>query len=180
MNAFYIVLIVVAAAVIAAVAADIVLLYRSKVAADRPEYEKCREVYNAYHNAFKLTVAYTILCALLLTTLFPFFWMITSSLKTTKEVMAEKFIVFPETPIWSNYARVFQKFDIVTGLFPSFLILQLIFQFYVVYVVWEGAGRLMKVEESKRLVYTLSVSVFIIVAPMLIRWVFMRLSYLLQ
>ena len=70
--------------------------------------------------------------------------------------------------------------DIVTGLFPSFLILQLIFQFYVVYVVWEGAGRLMKVEENKRLVYTLSVSVFIIVAPMLIRWVFMRLSYLLQ
>ena len=49
--------------------------------------------------------------------------------------------------------------DIVTGLFPSFLILQLIFQFYVVYVVWEGAGRLMKVEENKRLVYTLSVSV---------------------
>lgn len=47
-------------------------------------------------------------------------------------------------------------------------------------MVWEGAGRLMKVEENKRLVYTLSVSVFIIVAPMLIRWVFMRLSYLLQ
>lgn len=122
MNAFYIVLIVVAAAVIAAVAADIVLLYRSKVAADRPEYEKCREVYNAYHNAFKLTVAYAILCALLLTTLFPFFWMITSSLKTTKEVMAEKFIVFPETPIWSNYARVFQKFDIMTGLKNTMII----------------------------------------------------------
>lgn len=70
--------------------------------------------------------------------------------------------------------------DIVTGLFPSFRVLQLIFQFYVVYVVWEGAARLMHVDESKRLPYTLSVSLFIILAPMLIRWVFTRLSVLLQ
>lgn len=69
---------------------------------------------------------------------------------------------------------------IITGLFPSFLILQLIFQFYVVYVVWEGAGRLMRVEEARRFLYTLCVSVFVIVAPMLIRWVFTRLSILLQ
>ena len=70
--------------------------------------------------------------------------------------------------------------DIVTGLFPSFRVLQLIFQFYVVYVVWEGASRLMRVSESKRLPYTLCVSTFIIVAPWLIQWVFGRLSYLLQ
>lgn len=69
---------------------------------------------------------------------------------------------------------------VITGLFPSFLFLQLIFQFYVVYVVWEGAARLMHVDESKRLPYTLSVSFFIILAPMLIRWVFTRLSVLLQ
>ncbi len=69
---------------------------------------------------------------------------------------------------------------IITGLIPSFLFLQLIFQFYVVYVVWEGASRLMHVDDSKRLAYTLSVSVFIIAAPMLIQWVFTRLSVLLQ
>lgn len=70
--------------------------------------------------------------------------------------------------------------DIVTGLFPSFLILRLIFQFYVVYIVWEGAGRLMHVEENKRMLYTLCVSLFIIISPMLIRWVFTRLSVLLH
>lgn len=70
--------------------------------------------------------------------------------------------------------------NIVSGLFPSFLFLQLIFQFYVVYVVWEGAAYLMHVQENKRLAYTLSVSLFIILIPIFIQWLFTRLSVLLQ
>lgn len=122
MSTFYIILMVLAVAIVAAIAVDVALLYRSKAKVKCLEYEKYRNVYNSYHNAFKLTIAYAILCFLLLTTLFPFFWMLTSSLKTTKEVMVEEFIIFPQKPMWSNYARVFQKFDIVTGLKNTMII----------------------------------------------------------
>lgn len=70
--------------------------------------------------------------------------------------------------------------DCITGLFPSFLILKLILQFYTIYIVWEGAQRLMRIPERNLLLYTIVISLFIIISPVLIRWVFMRLSFLLQ
>ena len=69
--------------------------------------------------------------------------------------------------------------DIVSGLFPSFLLLHLIFQFYVVYIVWEGAERVMCIEEKKRLFYTIVISLLIIGAPMIIQMIFTKLSVLL-
>lgn len=70
--------------------------------------------------------------------------------------------------------------EFITGLFPSFLILKLILQFYTIYIVWEGARSLMQIPERNLLLYAITVSLFIIISPALIRWVFMRLSFLLQ
>ena len=57
--------------------------------------------------------------------------------------------------------------DIVSGLF-SISILHWILQFYTIFVVFEGARTLMKVNEEKLTRYTLIASVIIIVCPALI------------
>ena len=59
-------------------------------------------------------------------------------------------------------------------------ILEFILQFYTIYIVWEGARSLMQIPERNLLLYAITVSLFIIISPALIRWVFMRLSFLLQ
>lgn len=58
------------------------------------------------------------------------------------------------------------------AIFPSFLILRWILQFYTVYVVWEGAKVLMGVSEKDLLSYSLITSVIILVSPGVIGWVF--------
>ena len=65
--------------------------------------------------------------------------------------------------------------DIISGLF-SISILHWILQFYTVFVVYEGARTLMKVEEAKLTRYTLIASVIVIVCPALIAAVFNELS----
>jgi len=70
--------------------------------------------------------------------------------------------------------------DIVLGLFPSFFILRWILQFYIVWIVWEGAQKLMKVEEEKLLSYTLIVSALIIFSPMVLKVLFDYLSVTLR
>ena len=69
--------------------------------------------------------------------------------------------------------------DIVSGLF-SISILHWILQFYTVFVVFEGARTLMKVNEEKLTRYTLIASVIIIVCPALIAAVFNELSVILN
>ena len=69
--------------------------------------------------------------------------------------------------------------DIVSGLF-SISILHWILQFYTVFVVFEGARTLMKVNEEKLTRYTLIASVIIIVCPALIVAVFNELSVILN
>lgn len=69
--------------------------------------------------------------------------------------------------------------DIVSGLF-SISILHWILQFYTVFVVFEGARMLMKVEEAKLTRYTLIASVIIIVCPALIAFIFNELSVILN
>ena len=68
---------------------------------------------------------------------------------------------------------------IVSGLF-SISILHWILQFYTVFVVFEGARTLMKVNEEKLTRYTLIASVIIIVCPALIAAVFNELSVILN
>ena len=69
--------------------------------------------------------------------------------------------------------------DIVSGLF-SISILHWILQFYTIFVVFEGARTLMKVNEEKLTRYTLIASVIIIVCPALIAAVFNELSVILN
>ena len=70
--------------------------------------------------------------------------------------------------------------QIVTGLLPDFRIIAWLFQFYIVYVVWEGAPILMQVEEKVRLKYTLFSSVLLILCPTVIQFVFNKLTAILN
>ena len=65
---------------------------------------------------------------------------------------------------------------IFEGLFPSFLILKWIFQFYLVYLVWEGSKVLLQISEERLLSYTLVVSIIILLSPVLIGGLFEWIS----
>ena len=59
-------------------------------------------------------LTYLFIVALALTVMFPFYWMIITSLKTFKEVTREQQTFFPEVVMWSNYVFVFQHFNFLT------------------------------------------------------------------
>lgn len=69
--------------------------------------------------------------------------------------------------------------NIISGLF-SISLLHWIFQFYTVFVVYEGARTLMGVDEKNLTRYSLIASVIIIVCPGLIATVFDKLSLILN
>ena len=54
---------------------------------------------------------YLFLVALALLVIFPFYWMIITSLKTLDEITATKQTFFPTTVMWTNYVYIFQRFD---------------------------------------------------------------------
>ena len=56
-------------------------------------------------------LTYTFLIALALLVIFPFYWMIITSLKTLDEITATKQTFFPTTVMWTNYVYIFQRFD---------------------------------------------------------------------
>ena len=60
------------------------------------------------------TLTYIFIIALALLVIFPFYWMIITSLKTFKEVTREQQTFFPEVVMWSNYVFVFQHFNFFT------------------------------------------------------------------
>jgi len=70
--------------------------------------------------------------------------------------------------------------QIIIGVLPDFSIIGLLLQFYIVYVVWEGASTLMKVEEKDRLRFTIISSVLLIVCPTFIQWIFNKLTVALN
>jgi len=59
-------------------------------------------------------VTYLILLFLALIVVFPFYWMIITSLKSNAEIEATEQTFFPSVVMWSNYVYVFQVFDFVT------------------------------------------------------------------
>lgn len=69
---------------------------------------------------------------------------------------------------------------IITGLLPDFSIIGWLLQFYIIYVVWEGAKIMMEVEEKQRLRYTILSSVLLILCPVVIQIVFNKLTTLLN
>lgn len=68
--------------------------------------------------------------------------------------------------------------NVIVGLFSEFLVLKWLLQFYTLKIVWEGTDLLMKVEDSKRLTYTILVSVVVLASPVIIQKVFELLSSL--
>ena len=57
---------------------------------------------------------YIFILALALVVVFPFYWMIITSLKQNDEIRAAQQTFFPTIVMWSNYTHVFQVFDFVT------------------------------------------------------------------
>jgi len=70
--------------------------------------------------------------------------------------------------------------QIIYGILPDFLILVVLFSFYTIYIVWEGADALMHVDEKNRLRYTVLSSLIILLCPWLIQVVFNKLTVLLN
>ena len=57
------------------------------------------------------TIVYILLIALALIVIFPFYWMIITSLKSNSEVERINQTFFPSIVMWSNYVYVFDSFD---------------------------------------------------------------------
>ena len=69
--------------------------------------------------------------------------------------------------------------DVVSGLF-SLEILHWILQIYTIVIVFEGARRLMNIPESRLTLYTLAVTIIILLCPALIELIFNELSVILN
>jgi len=63
-----------------------------------------------------LAIVYTLLIFASLLLLFPFFWMISSSLKLDKDVFANPIQWIPTSPVWSNYANIWTRIPLLTYL----------------------------------------------------------------
>ncbi len=63
---------------------------------------------------FFTILTYIFLLALALVVVFPFYWMIITSLKQRSEIIATTQTFFPSIVMWSNYVYVFQVFDFGT------------------------------------------------------------------
>ena len=70
--------------------------------------------------------------------------------------------------------------QMVLGVLPDFSLLALLLQFYTVYVVWEGSSTLMEVADEERLRFTILSSLFLMLCPPLIQFVFNKLVVLVN
>lgn len=85
------------------------------------------------------------------------------------------------TQQFAGYALVVTfLLKIITGLLPDFSIIGWLLQFYIVYVVWEGAPVVMQVDEKNRLKFTIFSSLLLIVCPVVIQFVFNKLTAILN
>ena len=67
-----------------------------------------------------LTYAFILFLALIM--VFPFYWMIITSLKQREEIIATTQTFFPNVVMWSNYVYVFQVFDFGTYMFNTIVV----------------------------------------------------------
>lgn len=63
---------------------------------------------------FSTLLLYIVIIALALIVVFPFYWMIITSLKANSEIIQSEQTFFPTVVMWTNYVYVFQTFDFVT------------------------------------------------------------------
>ncbi len=66
--------------------------------------------------AVSLILIYLFLGVMALIVLFPFYWMIITSLKSSTEIRASQQTMWPNAVMWINYITVFRYFDFVTYL----------------------------------------------------------------
>lgn len=69
---------------------------------------------------------------------------------------------------------------VLTGILPDLQIFSWVFQFYIIYVVWEGVRILLQVEEKYQMRYTLITSVLLLLCPYLLGSVFNLLTTVLN
>jgi len=62
------------------------------------------------------TMMYLVICFLALLVIFPFYWMVITSLKTNEEVIQPVQTFFPTIVMWTNYVYVLQAFKFMTYL----------------------------------------------------------------
>lgn len=68
-------------------------------------------------------LVYLFIIALALIVVFPFYWMIITSLKQNDEIMATtRQTFFPDIVMWSNYVHVFQVFDFTNYMFNTIVV----------------------------------------------------------
>ncbi|WP_321519050.1 Yip1 family protein [uncultured Bacteroides sp.] len=70
--------------------------------------------------------------------------------------------------------------QIIVELIPPFYILKLIFQFYIIFLIWEGARILLKMNENKSTWFSIFSSMVIVFCPFIIEFVFNKLTKILN
>lgn len=87
----------------------------------------------------------------------------------------------PEVQQFAGYAMVvIFLLHIVIGILPDFRIIALLAQFYTVYIIWEGCVRMLDIRTKDRLRFTLIASVWLILCPTLVEWMFNELTVVLN
>ena len=86
----------------------------------------------------------------------------------------------PLCTLFAGYAMVVVfALALLTALFPSLLLFKLVLQFYVVYIVWQGADLVLGVDEERRMTFSLVASAIILLVPFILQFIFDKLSLLL-
>ncbi len=67
-------------------------------------------------------LTYVFILALALIVVFPFYWMIITSLKQNEEITSATQTFFPTIVMWSNYVHVFQVFDFGTYMWNTIVV----------------------------------------------------------
>ena len=67
-------------------------------------------------------LTYIFILALAVLVIFPFYWMIITSLKYLEEITAAEQTFFPSIVMWSNYVYVFQRFDFTTYMMNTIVV----------------------------------------------------------
>ncbi|MGN0035919.1 MAG: Yip1 family protein [Bacteroidaceae bacterium] len=67
-----------------------------------------------------------------------------------------------------------------TALLPEFALLSWIFQFYTIYIVWEGVQALLHLDEKQQMPFTLAASLLLLACPAFIGWIFNHMTTLLN
>ncbi len=87
------------------------------------EHEQHARTKRSPSRVIGITIAYLFLIAMCFTCLFPFLWMLLSSVKTPSEMQNSITLTFfSKTPQWDNYLKVFEKQNIFRGLLNTLIV----------------------------------------------------------